>query len=68
MLYGNFDKPILGREPSQYKNDSYELYSKLEEARNIDDVKNITQQYGINYFDEEKKENLREFVKTITKT
>ena len=37
---------------------------KLEEARNIDDVKNITQQYGINYFDEEKKENLREFVKT----
>ena len=72
MLYGNLfstlinyvAKPILGREPSQYKNDSYELYLKLEEARNIDDVKNITQQYGINYFDEEKKENLREFVKT----
>lgn len=72
MLYGNLfstlinyvAKPILGREPSQYKNDSYELYVRLEEAQSVEDVKNITQQYGINYFDEEKKENLREFVKT----
>jgi len=72
ILYGNLfstlinyvAKPILGREPSQYKNDSYELYVRLEEAQSVEDVKNITQQYGINYLDKEKKENLREFVKT----
>lgn len=63
-LINHIAKPILGEQPSQYQNDSYKLYQKLEEARSVDDVKNITQQYGINYFDEEKKENLREFVKT----
>lgn len=72
MLYGNLfstlinyvAKPILGREPSQYKNDSYELYVRLEEARSVDDVKNITHQYGINYFDKDKRGSLKEFVKT----
>jgi hypothetical protein len=56
-------KPILGRESSYLENNSYTIYSKLENAKNIDELENIIEHYGTNYYNEEKKINLENFIK-----
>lgn len=70
MLYSNLyrtlsnrvAKPLMGRESKHYANDSYEVFNYLEMARSISDIKEITRDYGLNYYDIEKKNKLRNFL------
>jgi hypothetical protein len=72
MLYGNFfttlinyvAKPILGRESSIYTNNSYELYSSIENAKNLNEIKSLLDRYGFHSYDAKKEENLQNFIKT----
>ncbi len=49
---------------NSYPNDSYEVYKLLEKADSIDEMKNIIQKYGKSYYNEDKREKLKEFLHT----
>ena len=66
-LFSNFKnyiiKPIIGLESRYYKNNSYDVFKKLEVSASINEIKNNIEKFGVNYFDNPKKNVLENFLK-----
>lgn len=61
-IVNNVLKPVLGYVPKYRENNSFEIYQKLQNAKNIDEVKKLIQLYGKNQFDLERKLALESFL------
>ncbi len=58
----NYVKMILDIPQRIYQNNKYKVYQKLENAKNLLEVKQIINQYGVNSYNENKKEILKKFL------
>ena len=60
-------KPLTGRKPMIYKNDSFFIFKELEQAKSLKKVKKLIDNYGINYYNENLKLKLEHFIETYFK-
>ena len=66
-LYSKIITLFLGKYPSDFPNDSYFVYQRLQKAKNLEEVKRIINHFGKNYFDKDKKQTLENFIKRYFK-
>ena len=60
-------KPLSGRKPKIYKNDSFFIFNQLEQAKDLTEIKKLIDNYGVNSYDENLKSTLEYFIKTYFK-
>ena len=60
-------KPFFGRSPKEFPNDTFFVYSQLQKAKNLGEVKALINRFGKNFFNEAKKQTLENFIRQYFK-
>lgn len=66
-IFNNVIKPLSGRKPKIYKNDSFIIFNELEQAKDLSEIRKLIDIYGVNSYDGNLKSKLEHFIKTYIK-
>lgn len=63
FIFNNFIKPLLGINPKYFQNNSFKIYQQLENAENLNKIKQIVETNGKNQYNLDKKLQLENFLR-----